>query len=426
MPTPAAASATAAPRSDAAEEGDAAKLAVWKEMLYERCKEAGPDNDLFSQDDLLRLGVIPNRDLMLLARVVQSLSDDKLFITMREASGQVLWKWRDAQEAHKYKQCSTDEQVMVYSLIDDSGGDGIWSQTLLRRLNMHDSVLKNAIKQLQAKGLVAPFKNVEHPNKKMYIKASIRPSDRATGGPWYTDQNLDEAFIDDLQRVVFDFIKRQSGYLSTHAAVAVKAPKKGFVKGSLEQRGKKRSANEMAGPSSSSSASLTSTKASKREATLLPLPAGYTGYLTVRDIARQLSTNGITTNTILSEEDVKKLVDVLVWDNLVEPVKIAGKLGYRVVAIARQSADSWAGGGTARDDHPAPPPPPLSTSSHPCPPSSGPRPRVSPLNEAPCGRCPVFDLCEDGGPVGPANCEYFRRWLDVDAPAAAPSGGGVI
>lgn len=56
---------------------------------------------MFSQDDLMRLDVIPNRDLMLLARVVQSLTDDKLFITMREASGQVLWKWRDSQEAHK-------------------------------------------------------------------------------------------------------------------------------------------------------------------------------------------------------------------------------------------------------------------------------------------------------------------------------------
>lgn len=57
---------------------------------------------MFSQDDLLRLDVIPNRDVLLLARVVQSLSDEKLFITMREGSGQVLWKWREKQEAHKF------------------------------------------------------------------------------------------------------------------------------------------------------------------------------------------------------------------------------------------------------------------------------------------------------------------------------------
>ncbi|PNY24175.1 DNA-directed RNA polymerase III subunit rpc6 [Tolypocladium capitatum] len=393
MPTPA---ATTALPAGAGGEADTAKLAVWKEALYERCKEAGPGNDLFSQDDLLRLDVIPNRDLLLLARVVQSLSDDKLFITMREASGQVLWKWRDAQEAHKYKQCSTDEQVMVYSLIDDSGGDGIWSQTLQKRLNMHDSVLKNALKQLQTKGLIAPFKNVEHPNKKMFIKASIRPSDRATGGPWYTDQNLDEAFIEDLQRVVFDFVKRQSGYLSTHGGAGTRTlvPKKGVLKGGID-RGKKRSAQEMSKvPSKAVKTSTTAT--SRREPALLPLPAGYTAYPTVRDIARLLSNSGITNNTILSEDDVKRLVDVLVWDNLIEPIKIAGKLGYRVARVAKQSTESWAGreDPTGRD--------------------GGPDPYVSPFTEAPCGRCPVFELCEDGGPVGPSNCEYFKRWLGVD------------
>ncbi|TFB02815.1 putative DNA-directed RNA polymerase III subunit rpc6 [Trichoderma ghanense] len=403
---------TAGPSRTPGGDADAAKLAVLKELLYERCREEG---DMFSQDDLLRMDVIPNRDLLLLARVVQSLSDDKLFITMREASGQVLWKWRDKQEAHKYKQCTTDEQVMVYSLIDDSGGDGIWTQTLQKRLNMHDSVLKNAIKQLQAKGLIAPFKNVEHPNKKMYIKASIRPSDRATGGPWYTDQDLDEAFIEDLQRVVFDFIKRQSTYHSTHGGAArgaaassqgaSKAPSKGIIKGGDVPKGKKRDASEMeAKPTAPSNpkpttttttttTAQTSSSSSRREPALLPLPAGYTAYPTVRDIARLLSSSGITNNTILSEGDVKKLVDVLVWDNLVEPVKVAGRVGYRVSRIARQSVESWAG----RED--------------PTGRAGGPELYVSPLTEAPCGRCPVFDLCEEGGPVGPSNCEYFQKWL---------------
>lgn len=401
MSAPVAAGSSRANGSDA----DSAKLAVLKELLYDRCREEG---DMFSQDDLLRMEVIPNRDLLLLARVVQSLSDDKLFITMREASGQVLWKWRDKQEAHKYKQCTTDEQVMVYSLIDDSGGDGIWTQTLQKRLNMHDSVLKNAIKQLQAKGLIAPFKNVEHPNKKMYIKASIRPSDRATGGPWYTDQDLDEAFIEDLQRVVFDFIKRQSSYHSTHGGAAARAasatggtqaPKKGVIKGGLApaaaadaNKGKKRDASEMEGKA----AAPKPAPSSRREPALLPLPAGYTAYPTVRDIARLLSSSGITNNTILSEGDVKKLVDVLVWDNLVEPVRIAGKVGYRVSRIAKQSVESWAG----RED--------------PSGRDGGPELYVSPLAEVPCGRCPVFDLCEDGGPVGPSNCEYFKKWLGKD------------
>lgn len=93
---------TPAPAAAAGGDADTAKLSVWKQALYEQCKETFPENGLFSQDDLLRLDVIPNRDLMLLARVIQSLSNDKLFVTFRESSGQVSWKWRDSQEAHKY------------------------------------------------------------------------------------------------------------------------------------------------------------------------------------------------------------------------------------------------------------------------------------------------------------------------------------
>lgn len=284
---------------------------------------------------------------------------------------------------------------MVYSLIDDSGGDGIWSQTLQKRLNMHDSVLKNALKQLQTKGLIAPFKNVEHPNKKMFIKASIRPSDRATGGPWYTDQNLDEAFIEDLQHVVFDFLKHQTSYRSTHGggAARVQAPKKGVVKGSVD-KGKKRDASQLDEPPSK--AAKISTTTTPRKDTLLPLPAGYTGYPTVRDIARFLSSSGVTHNTILSEHDVQKLADVLVWDNLIESVKVAGKIGYRVCRISKQSIQGWAG------------------QSDPTNREGEPEPYVSSFTEAPCGRCPVFELCEEGGPVGPNNCEYFKTWLGVE------------
>lgn len=80
---------------------EAAKLNVWKDALYEKVRQAGRDSDLFTQDDLMDLDVIPNGDKSLLLKVLQALCDDKLFVTMREASGNVVWKWRDAQEADK-------------------------------------------------------------------------------------------------------------------------------------------------------------------------------------------------------------------------------------------------------------------------------------------------------------------------------------
>ena len=35
------------------------------------------------------------------------------------------------------------------------------------------------------------------------------------------------------------------------------------------------------------------------------------------------------------------------------------------------------------------------------------------LNQAPCGRCPTFEFCKDGGPVNAGDCVYYGEWLDT-------------
>lgn len=287
----------------------------------------------------------------------------------------------------------------MYGLVDEAGGDGIWTKTIMGRLGMNDAVMKTALKQLQGKNLIAPFKNVEHPNKKMYIKASMRPSERATGGPWFTDQTLDEAFIEDLQRVIFDYVKKHSTFYqkgesgSSRSAV----PRKGVLKGTAPAAGKKRAAGDMSQDAAAASASEPH---AVRQPAFLPLPAGFKEYPTVRDIARFISQSGITTETILGEDDIQKLVDVLIFDGLVEPVRVAGRHGYRVCRTARQSLDPWASNGGTDDG----------TGME----KGAPAPFTNGYTEAPCGRCPVFDLCEEGGPVSASNCLYFQQWLGLE------------
>ncbi|GFH33348.1 DNA-directed RNA polymerase III subunit RPC6, partial [Haematococcus lacustris] len=38
-------------------------------------------------------------------------------------------------------------------------------------------------------------------------------------------------------------------------------------------------------------------------------------------------------------------------------------------------------------------------------------PETTPFTNLPCGVCPVFHQCRDGGPVSPATCVYFDKWL---------------
>lgn len=304
---------------------------------------------------------------------------------------------------------------MVYSMIDEAGADGIWSRTLKARLGMHDSVMKVAIKHLEARGYITDMKSVEHPNKKMYIKANLRPSDRATGGPWYTDSSLDEGFIGELGRIIFDYIKRESAYVSTSSHQqakedGAKQPKKGVVQG-----GKKRRAEDISTDEKTPTAAASSSKHDKHHRTrqaLLPLPAGYTGYPTAEDIAYFIHETGITNNTTLSTADIQQLVDVLVYDGLLEPVRVGGRKlpGYRVVRAASLDPTPLTQQIEREQEKQGPAGGAVDMSAI----QIGPPPGSNGMTEAPCGRCPVFDLCEEGGPVSPSNCVYFNKWLGLD------------
>ncbi|KAK1776936.1 RNA polymerase Rpc34 [Copromyces sp. CBS 386.78] len=397
---------------------DRDKLQILKDALYEAARDHGSDQRLFSQRDLLDMHVIPQDNLVLLMQVIQILCDEKLFVGNTTASG-LSWRWRSREDAKKYTSLPNSDLMMVYAMVDEAGADGIWNRTIKNKLNMADSLMKTCIKYLEQKGYIASMKNVEHPNKKMYIKANLRPSDRATGGPWFTEGELDTAFINELQEIVFDFIKQKSTYTSHGGAAAAgtgvqggtqreKAPKKGVVQGTIPEdtKGTKRSAGEISNDDTAAASAPTTTSKKTRpgKPQLLPLPAGYKSYPTVSDIAKFIHHAGITNNTTLSEADIQQLVDVLYYDGLVESVKVNGRKGYRVTRIPKQDTRTC---NQRRLDH-DPSKGGIVTSF------MGVEPSASGLMEAPCGRCPVYDMCEEGGPVSPSNCVYFRQWLDGD------------
>jgi len=38
-------------------------------------------------------------------------------------------------------------------------------------------------------------------------------------------------------------------------------------------------------------------------------------------------------------------------------------------------------------------------------------PCIAGVTEAPCGKCPSFEFCKEGGPVNPEDCVYYTEWL---------------
>ncbi|KAI5865677.1 RNA polymerase Rpc34 [Durotheca rogersii] len=366
------------------------ETSILKDQLYAACEDAcGEDPDrLFSQDDLMGLGVVAPKDVKKLLQIIQLLTKERLFSPVHFHSG-LAWRIRPEAEAAKYKLLATEDQILAYEIIDSAGPEGAWQQDIKKRLNIQDNALRKALKELETKRLVRQFTNVENASKKMWIKFSLQPSARATGGPWYTDQYLDEAFIDALQSVVLGIVKEKGSYKSTgerHArGVSPVLPKKGVIKGGLSEaaiKSKKRSADAI----SKDDALVSTSKI--RKAVRLPLPAGYTGYPTVQEIAASIDQLQVAKGQPLEASHVQELIDILVWENRIEEVKMGDRVGYRAVRISKHnpedtqldSEDFW-------------------------------DPQTNGLTTVPCGKCPVFELCEEGGPVWAGGCEYFNQWL---------------
>lgn len=272
----------------------------------------------------------------------------------------------------------TSEEEVVYSYVDEAGNEGAWTKNIKLRSGLHEAVIAACFKKLKAKNLVSEMKSVEHTTRKMYIKSNLSPSDRATGGPWYTDGELDEGMIDTIMNLLFDYILKKTFYYSkSYGGVAkTKEPKKVV-------NGKKLSPEEVRAKRDAvlgEEGMDEKTKRMRHYEKHLPMPAGYQGYPTLDELTVWIESTNVLTNTTLSSAELQQVLAVMIFDDRIEEV-LNGSEGptYRTVRRSIKSEDD----------------------------------KGSVLNEVPCGRCPVFDLCEEGGPVGPSNCEYFNEWLTM-------------
>ena len=110
---------------------------------------------------------------------------------------------------------------------------------------------------------------------------------------------------------------------------------------------------------------------------MLPMPPGFTGYPTLSEITKALNASRLS-HVIMKEAEILQLLDILVWDARIE--RVPSMKAYRAVRRVPEPGVSEFGNG---------------------------------LTEAPCGRCPVIEICGDGGPVNATTCEYFEDWLNV-------------
>lgn len=258
---------------------------------------------------------------------------------------------------------------MVFSHVEAAGQEGIWIRTMRMRTQLHQTVVTRCLKTLESKGFIKSIQSVKYPTRKIYMLASLTPSEDITGGPWFTDGELDTEFVKVLCNTAMHCIWARSFYRApAPPGVSTPAP------GSSKRRKLTKAAAERATTLETGGVSTPSMAGDE----LLPFPPTYKGYPTLPEVMSFVNESNVT-SIPLAEEHVRQLLDILYFDKRVE--RVLGGTAFRAV----------------RD-------PPLQDQPE------GPGARNA-LTEAPCGRCPVFSLCGEGGPVSASSCEYFEEWL---------------
>lgn len=239
-------------------------------------------------------------------------------------SGGLVYKLKDPSKSSDKLKGADNEERVVYGIIEEAGNKGIWMRDIRYKSNLMPTMLGKILKQLEGKKMIKAVKSVAASKKKVYMLYNLEPDRSLTGGAWYCDQDFEAEFVDVLNQQCYRYLQQRKEKTIPIAA------KSG------------------------------------------PLAAQTMAYATSKDVWKFITELGIS-KVQLSEEDIKTILDTLLYDGKVERImNVEGEYLYRAVESLL--------------------PPPG-------------------IVRVPCGVCPVIKNCSDIGSVSPNKCVYLRDWL---------------
>ncbi|TKX23370.1 putative RNA polymerase Rpc34 subunit [Elsinoe australis] len=380
------------------------KLEEQCEALYEQMtirSNASPEGKAktFTQTELLDLGIVKKEeDLM---GLLQGLADKQL-VRFMSIGPQTVFALRARDVAQKICRLTQDER-MVYTFVENQGLNGAWTKHMKQKTGLVQAVINKVIKTLEGRVLIKSVKNIKAPAQKSYILAHLDPGDDVTGGPWHSDGELDSEMIGISANVVIKFVESRSW---DHKTVKVERHRSmspidmlGEPAHIKKEPGSPTRINGTAHHSGDHKRKRDDTadiedlarrrKKYDKVEVQVAYPPGYAQYPTAAEIFDMLKNSGFIKNQ-LRMEDIQSFLDMLVMDERIERI---GQ-GFRTIRGIRGGTKMMQSG--LQDGL-------MSTDDQEL--------DENGLTQTPCGRCPVFDLCEEGGPVNARNCEYFDTWL---------------
>ncbi|KAJ9616532.1 34-kDa subunit of RNA polymerase III (C) [Cladophialophora chaetospira] len=385
------------------------------EALYAWATENEDPGYVFSQQELLGAGIIPNADVNLLLPTVDYLVKKSLFRLHDRVGGGIGWELVDAEVAKNYHGLNRHERI-VLQVIEGAKNSGMWTKQIQTKTNLHQNTVEKIYKALEGRSLIKQMKSVAHPQRKMFISATLTPSEDATGGSWFSEGVLDQGLIGTISDVIESYVSKNSwqeevleDYEESVSGQKRKRPADGF-----DDHGNDRVKVTKAVDSQNK---IKAVRHQGSARSYKPFEPGYKGYPTLRDITRYITDVKVTASA-LPQNAIAQLLQVMVYDDrlfkLSRPAQnseLADDFDKNTVTMYRCfkkpleliEQRSLAKRKMSPDEKIR-----LSAYRHEELEALGP----GGASEVPCMRCPVFDICGTGGPVNAVTCKYFTEWYD--------------
>ncbi|KAJ7276180.1 RNA polymerase Rpc34 subunit-domain-containing protein [Mycena haematopus] len=129
-----------------------------------------------------------------------------LFKSLKDPKGNVIFRAVTKGELEQTKDLNGEESL-VLGHIKAAHNEGLWTKHLKTKTNLHQTIIDRCLKTLTQKKLIKRVPSVQHPTRKIYMLENIEPSVSLTGGPWYTESELDTAFIETISQACLKFIR---------------------------------------------------------------------------------------------------------------------------------------------------------------------------------------------------------------------------
>ena len=103
----------------------------------------------------------------------------------------------------------TDGTQMVLAVINDAGSNGVDAITIGQRTKLPRTEVLKSLQSLLHNQTIQETRNFVNRAQKIYMLSSLEPSERVTGGSFFTDRVLDNEFIQRAREVIHARLKAQ-------------------------------------------------------------------------------------------------------------------------------------------------------------------------------------------------------------------------